>query len=63
METLAGYADCIVKAFDNVIKHGFTPNVEDVYCVPDYKAFLKEFIDKDFSNIHRFSSPLSLFEC
>ena len=56
VETLVDYANCILRVFTNVIRHGFKASVEDLYCVPDYKEFLKEFIDS------RFSSPLSLFK-
>jgi hypothetical protein len=54
VQTLLDYANIIVGAFDNLIKLGFKASVEDVYCVPDYKRFLKAFIDEKFANIHRF---------
>jgi len=46
-ETLLAYKTVIENAFDKI---GFKSLVEDVYCVPDYKGFLKPVIDTEFSN-------------
>lgn len=59
VETLEDYATTLKDAFKNASKYGFTASVEDVYCVPDYKAFLTPFIDKEFGKIHRFFSILA----